>query len=1420
MIKPIKGIAAACLFMFMLSPTHTKATNLMGSDLTWTNIGQDSFLVKLTVYRDCNGSVLNTAILNFHCATTGNLITSSGIPVPSAVDITPVSNSDGYCSGTNSTIDSRCSNPNSSFPYGIEKYEYISLVVLSSAASCCKINISYYACCRSASITTGMAGQGFYNCATLNRCIKDNSPEFTNPPVSIICVGQDFTFNHAVIDRDTDSSGGLCDSLVYEWAYPKGNNGADLSYSGLYDFNKPLFFWGFPNANLAKPKGFHLNPKTGDIAFRPLKIEQTLMSIKVSEYRQGIKIGELRRDLQFIVISCPANNSPILSGPFYKEVCATDTVSFSISTNDFDVNDTLKLSWSGNIPDASWIDYNCISKHPTATFFWIPGEEMASSNPYLFTVSVEDNSYPLSGKSTKAFQIIVRTKPKATLTVSDSNCGAYFFHADPKAGKNPSYLWSGNFIQEFQDSCQSVHHKFSSPGLFPYSLKISAGGCDRTYTDTIKVDTFLIIQDLPDVKICAGDSLELTALYNYNTGPVNFQWSTNQTAASIKIRVDKDSTIRIQITDSMQCMVEDSIHIKMRNIPQIKMDDVFICEDGFDYLFPSLHFDESELQEIKWRLIPDSSIISYDSSLLVNKNGLYVCEVTDTSSCVNVDTVEVSKNPIVSAYVSDKEICSGDEITLIAMTTGSKTSNVSYAWYSDSLLLAKSKNLSVSPQTSKEYKLHVSELLNGVYCEDSVYVKVLVKPLPHLTVSPIDTNCIRGANSQSKLLNNYVSASPVNTLLDWSSLSRGLSNSDSGYIFIPANSNPGEQWMFVTATDPNTNCAVTDSLSIHVYPLPEVNAGLDDELCSTDSLYEVKALSAGVQGIWTSKDRVLLDDTNAIWYFDPMLVGNRSEKDFEFYYTVTDDKGCENMDTLILTVYKTPESDAGLQQDVCLNANSFALNGYPANGKWTGTGVVADSFYPALAGAGEFMLEYEVENHICSAKDQTSIRVKPLPGISVSTNPDRKEFCQTEGFVELVGLPSGGIWTGSGVDSNYFNSEAKDLGTGYFDLRYTYKDTNGCSNSDVITLQVNAPPELNINQDNQLLCLPDTFHAKLSYQNADQIEWYTKPPSSSGFLVSNPKLDSVSYLASVEDVKRGYFILYARSLHDKKTCNPVYDSVVVSISDYPRVDFDMDQTQGCTPLAVQFTNKSTSINDPIIEWKWEIDTLYNPGYANPYFSFTEAGKYSIGLSVTNLSGCKSHLKKTDLIRVFENPKADFQADPLYAEITDPIIEFENKSTKTTQYTSFHWDFGDQESLSKNTSGIRNPEHSFSDTGKYKVTLVAINEHQCRDTVTDFIEILPVTTVYAPNAFTPDHRGPEINNTFRFTVLYGDAFDLKIYSRWGELLYESNDYETHGWDGTYLNSSREAPLGTYIYVLYVRSKTGKNYSNTGTISLLK
>ncbi len=91
--------------------------------------------------------------------------------------------------------------------------------------------------------------------------------------------------------------------------------------------------------------------------------------------------------------------------------------------------------------------------------------------------------------------------------------------------------------------------------------------------------------------------------------------------------------------------------------------------------------------------------------------------------------------------------------------------------------------------------------------------------------------------------------------------------------------------------------------------------------------------------------------------------------------------------------------------------------------------------------------------------------------------------------------------------------------------------------------------------------------------------------------------------------------------------------------------------------------------------------------------------------------------------------------------------------------------------------------------------------------------------YFPNAFSPNGDG--LNDTFGVLGVGIEEYELLIFSRTGELLFESTDVQA-AWDGTYMNN--KVPAGTYVYKVKMKGKrSGGEFDNfsskTGTVTIV-
>ena len=131
------------------------------------------------------------------------------------------------------------------------------------------------------------------NTAAVGAC--NNSPTFFSSTGAFYCNLMTYCYNNGATDIDGDS-------LVYSSSYSLSNNsGGTVSYNGGFSVNNPA---GGTTV---------FDPVTGNLCLTTTNSLVTVIAIKIDEYRNGVLIGSVIRDVQVNVIPCN-NNTPILSG--------------------------------------------------------------------------------------------------------------------------------------------------------------------------------------------------------------------------------------------------------------------------------------------------------------------------------------------------------------------------------------------------------------------------------------------------------------------------------------------------------------------------------------------------------------------------------------------------------------------------------------------------------------------------------------------------------------------------------------------------------------------------------------------------------------------------------------------------------------------------------------------------------------------------------------------------------------------------------------------------------------------------------------------------------------------------------------------------------------------------------------------------
>jgi len=254
-------------------------------------------------------------------------------------------------------------------------------------------------------------------------------------------------------------------------------------------------------------------------------------------------------------------------------------------------------------------------------------------------------------------------------------------------------------------------------------------------------------------------------------------------------------------------------------------------------------------------------------------------------------------------------------------------------------------------------------------------------------------------------------------------------------------------------------------------------------------------------------------------------------------------------------------------------------------------------------------------------------------------------------------------------------------------------------------------------------------------------------------------------------------------------------------------DFIAAPVLGCSPLTVNFTN--TGYQGTRFEWVFG-DGAIDSGY-NAVHTYTQAGKYTAYLKVTDSMSCNLTDSVSIEIEVIVSTPADFEysIEPCGTEVNFTITAGQNAPL------GYYWDFGDG-----TTSTSQKPVHTYKEFGRYQVKLIANVKSPCADSLVKEIvlnEPAP-SDLMIPNVFSPND-GDAINPCYTFSGLREcDEVEIEIYDRYALLVFESKDIK-FCWDGSDKDSGKLLPSGVYYVIAHIRSSGSPWKEYKGTVTMI-
>lgn len=660
----MKNLYKTILHLILLCSTiNMYGTHMAGADLTYQSLGNGQYLVTYTFYRDCIGIPAQTSIpLTVNSAVCNIQMSATLFPVPGTGQLISYT-----CPGALTTC-------NGGSAPGIQKWEYTAIVSLPS--QCPDWTFGVQECCRNAAITTVVNASSYnmYLEAHLNNTIADdNSPVFSNVPIAFECIGQDNYFNHGGLDADGDS-------LVYSFYTPYDSPNVPVQYdiANGYSLTHPI----------SSTPPISINSLTGDIFMHPTAPEITIIAVRIEEYRNGVLIGSVIRDIQIYTIVCN-NLLPVASGingttDFNYSACIGDTICFDIFTSDLDLGDSLTTFWNHGIPAATFtIDSNL--QHPIIHFCWLPTMADLRPQPYYFVVTVRDDACPTNGVQSFAYSITLQSL-QATVASTDVTCfGGHNGTATiTPSGSGPfSYVWMpGPFTSP------SINHLFAGN----YTVDVSnQGGCFGTYYVHVNEPPPININVTGQNASCSGVSGSASVIASGGTGSLDYLWSTTPPQITTTITGLNAGTYTVTVTDDNNCHTSGSVTLTGSSpftASIVSTPATCLANDGTATVSVS---GGSGNFSYLWQ--PNVSISSSATNL---PPGVYTVIVTDnTTGCIqNVSTIINSSTGITATITSstDATCQSSEDGSATVIGTGG-TLPYTYLWSPGGQTTATATNL-------------------------------------------------------------------------------------------------------------------------------------------------------------------------------------------------------------------------------------------------------------------------------------------------------------------------------------------------------------------------------------------------------------------------------------------------------------------------------------------------------------------------------------------------------------------------------------------------------------------------------------------------------------------------------------------------------------------------------------------------------
>lgn len=1043
-----------------------------------------------------------------------------------------------------------------------------------------------------------------------------------------------------------------------------------------------------------------------------------------------------------------------------------------------------------------------------------------TSGTYTVSLTVTENGCVSSVTSQN---VVVQPTPTASFSLAASGCPGVpvIVSYTGASGPGATYTWDFGTGAVLSGSGQGPYQiSWNTPGTYPVSLTVTDNGCASQ-----PASQNIIIHPQPTADfsisgaVCPGEGAVITysgsagagAIYSWDFDGGSVQSGSGQGPFTVSWPLSGSYTVTLTVTENGCTSVPFSQVATVYPTPTSSFSlNASACTDesvtviytgtggaAADYtwdfgLATVLSGSGQGPYQLSW-----GTAGSYSISLVVSEN--------NCSSLPTVQTITIYSYPTAD-FTATGPVCVDEAAVLTYTGTGGP--GATFSWNLDGGTLQSGSGggpLQVLWNTAGTYTPSLVVTENGCTSQ-SFSAAVTVHPIPTAQFSAPSSVC-SGAPAQIT----YTGTGSAGATYDWTVSGNGVIQSGTGQgpleiVWTQA----GVETVELVVTE-NGCVSPSFSQSVTVQALPTADFTAPAAVCvnQNGTFTYVGNAPANATFQWDFEGGTIASGSGV----GPYQVSWNTAGTYTVSLTVTHN-GCTSQPfTADVTVHPIPTSDFA-STAACLGQTStitYTGTASPsATYQWNfGSGTIQSGSdqgpYEILwSNGGNSQISLTVTENGCTSSTTTLPVTVFTPPTAAFTN--NNAYCA--GGVTHI-LFTGTAGPNATYDWNFGNGTVQSgSGAGPYEVVFPNvgQETislvvteNGCSSAPAVaTVTINPFPVVSIIPQPPQCLGQNSFSWSATGTFGPTAAYYWVFAGGTPYSSNDPNPQNITWSAP------GTYAVQL-TMVESGCHTQVWEQAIIYPD--PTPSFTADNTSGCVPLQVTFTN-TTQAQEPMqVQWQFGNGTS---GAGNTVTAlYDKFGNYTVSMTVTDAYGCIVTASVPGFIQAHPVPVAGFTPNPYVVELDNALISI----TDNSQFgNSWHYTFGDG-----GWSTSRSPSHIYSEIGEYVIRQVVSNAFGCSDTAYETVWVNPVSEIFIPNSFTPNGDG--INDVWQPVMSYIKTVEIRVFDRWGEEVFYSDDIY-NGWDGRHAISGEPMKQDTYVYTIRYRDYAGRTRVRKGSVTLIR